>query len=218
MSEIAFLRQVSLLADLSDELLGRLAADAGHIQLKAGNWLFRDGRLAGRSLGIVLSGGGARAFAHVGVLEELVAAGVTLDRVAGVSMGAFIGAMFAMEMDADEIDARCYDEWMRRRPLGDYTIPRHSLIRGERARAMLVRSFGDVAIEELRRSFMSGAAELRSAELVVSRWGPLLDADLTIKPRAEGVGVLEFHQLDVARESGRAAAREALEEGAHELA
>jgi NTE family protein len=224
-------------------------------------------------------------------------------------MGAFVGAMFAMEMDADEIDARCYDEWVRRRPLGDYTIPRHSLIRGERARAMLTRSFGNVAIEELRRSFMSGAAELRSAELVVSRWGPLFDAvgtsvcipilappqvrgrsllgdgslvdnlpvatmaslgegpiiavdvkasfersaangsrkarvpslgetltrvlllgssntsesarlhaDLTIKPRAEGVGLLEFHQLDVARESGRAAAREALEAGAHELA
>ena len=45
-----------------------------------------------------------------------------------------------------------------------------------------------------------------------------LHADRTIKPRAEGAGLLEFHQLDVARESGRAAAREALEEGAHELA
>ena len=36
-------------------------------------------------------------------------------------------------------------------------------------------------------------------------------ADLVIKPRAEGVGLLEFHQLDAAREAGRAAAREALE-------
>jgi hypothetical protein len=45
-----------------------------------------------------------------------------------------------------------------------------------------------------------------------------LHADLMIKPRADGVGLLEFHQLDVARESGRAAAREVLEAGAHELA
>jgi predicted acylesterase/phospholipase RssA len=37
-------------------------------------------------------------------------------------------------------------------------------------------------------------------------------ADLLIKPRAEGVGLLEFHQLDTAREAGRAAAREALEQ------
>jgi NTE family protein len=38
-------------------------------------------------------------------------------------------------------------------------------------------------------------------------------ADLVIKPRAEGVGLLEFHQLDAAREAGRTAAREALEAG-----
>jgi EmrB/QacA subfamily drug resistance transporter len=49
-------------------------------------------RLTGTSTGIVLSGGGARAFAHIGVLEELTAAGVIIDRIAGVSMGAVIGA------------------------------------------------------------------------------------------------------------------------------
>jgi NTE family protein len=271
-------------------------------------------RLAGQSLGIVLSGGGARAFSHIGVLEELEASGLEIDRVAGVSMGAFIGAMFAMGMNADEIDARCYDEWIRRRPLGDYTLPRHSLIRGDRARAMLKRTFGSVSIEELRRGFFSGASELRSGELVISRWGQLWDAvgtsfaipvlgpaqvrgrrilvdgslvdnlpvaemaalgegpiiavdvkatverppgsarqrapaadgsaaepelrtptlgetlarvlllgssntsesarrhaDWTITPRADGVGLLEFHQLDQSREAGRAAAREALE-------
>ena len=68
-------------------------------------------------------------------------------------MGAFIGGMFAMGMNADEIDARCYEEWIRRRPLGDYTVPRHSLIRGDRARAMLTRTFGTVAIEELGAAF-----------------------------------------------------------------
>ena len=267
-------------------------------------------RLAGQSLGIVLSGGGARAFSHIGVLEELDASGFVIDRVAGVSMGAFIGGMFAMGMSGDEMDARCYEEWIRRRPLGDYTLPRHSLIRGDRARAMLKRTFGDVAIEELARGFFCGSAELRSGELVVSRWGQLWDAvgtsfaipvlapaqvrgrrilvdgslvdnlpvaemaalgegpiiavdvkatverppsasrqtaersgetelrtpslgetlarilllgssntsdsarrhaDWTITPRADGVGLLEFHQLDQAREAGRAAAREALE-------
>jgi predicted acylesterase/phospholipase RssA len=274
-------------------------------------------RLAGRSLGIVLSGGGARAFSHIGVLEELEASGLVIDRVAGVSMGAFVGAMFAMGMDGDEIDARCYEEWIRRRPLGDYTLPRHGLIRGERARAMLARTFGEVSIEELPRGFFSGAAELRSGELIVHRWGKLWDAvgtsfaipviapaqvrgrrilvdgslvdnlpvgemaalgegpviavdvkasverpagapaapaateaaasgdsserelrvpavgetlvrvlllgssntsesahrhaDWVITPRNEGIGLLEFHQLDQAREAGRKAAREALE-------
>jgi predicted acylesterase/phospholipase RssA len=258
-------------------------------------------RLTGNSVGLVLSGGGARAFSHIGVLEELLAAGITIDRVAGVSMGALIGAMVAVGMDVDEIDARCYDEWVARRPLADYALPRYSLIRGDRVRAMLDRTFGDARIEELERLFLSGSADLRTAELVVARHGlvreavahsicipvlappqiaegrvlvdgslvdnlpvttlaalgegPLIavdvkasveglkkrggtprlpplgetlmrvmlfgssdtslaarrHADLIIKPRNDGVGLLEFHQLDRARESGRAAAREALE-------
>ena len=57
-------------------------------------------RLAGRSVGIVLSGGGARGFAHIGVLEELRAAGIAIDRIGGCSMGAFVGAMFATECPA----------------------------------------------------------------------------------------------------------------------
>jgi NTE family protein len=266
-------------------------------------------RLSATSLGIVLSGGGARAFAHIGVLEELAAAGLTIDRVAGVSMGAVIGALFAMGYDADEMDAICFEEWVQRRPLSDYTVPRHSLIRGERFRSMLHRTFGTRLIEELPRSFMCGSTELRSGRLEMVRHGPLWEAvglsiclpvigppqvrgrelfvdgslvnnlpvkvmadmgegpiiavdvkatfersqggtavarasgdrsprppslgetlmrvlllgsentseaarrhaDLLIKPHAEGVGLLEFHQLDTAREAGRAAAREALE-------
>jgi NTE family protein len=230
---------------------------------------------------------------------------VTIDRVAAVSMGAFVGALFAMGLDADEIDARCFEEWVQRRPLSDYTVPRHALIRGERARAMLDRTFGNLTVEELALSFMSGSTELRSGRLAIHRWGPLWEAvgfsicipvvappqmrgrelfidgslvdnlpvgvmadlgegpviavdvkatferspdgarrtgaprppslgetltrvlllgsantsdaarrhaDLVVKPRAEGVGLLEFHQLDAAREAGRAAAREALED------
>ena len=48
-------------------------------------------RLAGRSLGVVLSGGGARALAHLGVLEELRLPGLRFDRVGGVSLGSLVG-------------------------------------------------------------------------------------------------------------------------------
>jgi len=270
-------------------------------------------RLCGRSVGVVLSGGGARAFSHIGVLEELTAAGVIVDRVLGVSMGAFVGALFAMGMDAEEIDARCFEEWVQRRPLADYTFPRNGFIRGKRAEAMLHRTFGETAIEELPRSYMCGAADLRDGRLLIVRHGPLWEgvgcsicipviapprvrgrellidgslvdnlpvqamsdlregpviavdvkatfgssapagddgptdrssrppglgetltrvlllgssntseaarrhADMVIKPRAEGVGLLEFHQIDAAREAGRAAAREALERDAAHL-
>ena len=129
-------------------------------------------RLARRSTGVVLSGGGARGFAHIGVLEELLAAGVTIDRVGGVSCGAWIGAMFALGMDPDEIDARCYEDWVRRNPLTDYTFPRTAMIRGRRVRAVFERNLPGL-IEELPRDYFCVSCDLVSGELVVHRDGPL---------------------------------------------
>ncbi len=134
-------------------------------------------RLAGRSVGVVLSGGGARALAHIGALAELLDAGVQIDRVGGCDTGAFIGAMFAMGMEPAEIDARCYEEWVRRSPLSDYRIPRTSLIRGERVRALLERNLPGT-IEELPREFFCVSGDLVNGGLVVHRQGSLSQAVL----------------------------------------
>ena len=150
---------------------------------RAVHWLRHDAgvhglarRLAGHSIGLVLSSGGARGLAHIGVLEELVRAGLVIDRVGGCSMGAYVGAMFAMGMSPAEIHERCRQEFVARRPLGDYGVPSHSLLRGERARAMLVRTFGDTTIEELPREFFCVSCDLVSGEQVVHRSGLLAEA------------------------------------------
>jgi NTE family protein len=133
-------------------------------------------RLAGRSIGVVLAGAGARAFAHLGALDVLLTAGVTVDRVGGVSMGAFIGALLAAGHDSDAIDACCYEEWVRRNPVNDYTIPRASLTKGVKMRAMLDRVFGDVCIEELSRSLYCASVDLRRSSLTIERSGRLAAA------------------------------------------
>ncbi len=133
-------------------------------------------RLAGRSLGVVLAGAGARAFAHLGVLEVLLGAGAPVDRVGGVSMGAFVGGLLAQGYDSASIDACCYEEWVRRNPLNDYTVPRASLIKGTKARVMLDRVFGETRLEELSRSFYCASSDLRSGRLVIDRHGPLAGA------------------------------------------
>lgn len=130
-------------------------------------------RLAGRSVGVVLSGGGARAFAHLGVLEVLLDAGMLVDRVGGVSMGAFIGGLLAAGHDSAAIDACCYEEWVRRNPINDYTVPRSSLIKGHKAQAMLDRVFGDIRLEELARPFYCASVDLRGNRLVIDRDGPM---------------------------------------------
>ncbi len=133
-------------------------------------------RLAGRSVGVVLSGGGARAFAHLGVLDVLLDAGLIVDRVGGVSMGAFVGGLLALGQDGPAMDACCYEEWVRRNPINDYTLPRAALIKGHKAEAMLERTFGEARLEELARPFYCASVNLRGNRLVIDRDGPMVDA------------------------------------------
>ena len=133
-------------------------------------------RLAGRSVGVVLSGGGARGLAHLGVLDELLAAGVKVDRVGGCSMGALVGALFARGLDPDEIEQRLREELVDRNPMNDYTLPLAALVRGRKAEAMLLRLFGDLRVEELAREFFCVSSDLVSSELIVHRNGSLYEA------------------------------------------
>jgi NTE family protein len=145
----------------------------------AGGWTLVDAlarRLTGRSVGIVFSGGGARAFAHIGVLDELLRSNVKIDRVGGCSMGAYVGAMFAMGASPTTIRDRCREEFVQRNPLSDYTLPSVSLVRGQRAWAMIRRTFGRRMIHELPREFFSVSCDLLRGELVVDRRGLLADA------------------------------------------
>ncbi|HEV8249386.1 MAG TPA: patatin-like phospholipase family protein, partial [Gaiellaceae bacterium] len=133
-------------------------------------------RLAGRSLGLVLSGGGARAFAHLGVLEVLAEEGFAVDRVGGTSMGAFISAMVALGWTTERMLETCRIEVAQRAPFSDYTLPRYALIRARRAESMLRRVFGDVWVEELPRPLFTVSADLLSGQMVVHRDGSLVEA------------------------------------------
>jgi NTE family protein len=133
-------------------------------------------RVSGRSLGLVLSGGGARGLAHIGVIAALAEAGLVVDRLAGCSMGAFIAGTAALGLDADQIRAVCHDELVQRSPFSDWTLPRVALIRSRRAERMLRRVFGELQVEELPRPLYTVSADLLSSEIVVHRRGPLLEA------------------------------------------
>jgi predicted acylesterase/phospholipase RssA/CRP-like cAMP-binding protein len=133
-------------------------------------------RLAGRSPGIVLSGGGARAFAHLGVLEELQAAGLHLDRIAGVSLGSLVAGGAAMELGPEELYEAFTRYFVAANPTNDYALPAFSLIRGGKARRMLEDAFGERLIEELPRRFFCVSCDLVARETVVHRTGPMVDA------------------------------------------
>jgi len=133
-------------------------------------------RLAGRSLGLVLSGGGARAFAHLGVVEELHAAGLRFDRFAGVSLGSVVAGALAMRFDLDAIYERFVRHFVRENPSNDYTLPAIALLRGRKAQGVLKEVMGETHIEELPSSFFCLSCDLVAREPVVHRTGPLRHA------------------------------------------
>lgn len=133
-------------------------------------------RLAGRSVGLVLSGGGARSLSHVGVLLELEEAGIQIDRLAGASFGAIIAGAYATGASAREVEALVYDEMVRGKPFSDYTVPRVALVRGKRTDEVMERTFGARRIELLPRQFRCVSVDLLTRSLVVFRSGSLRDA------------------------------------------
>lgn len=132
-------------------------------------------RLTGNAVGVVLSGGGARAFAHLGVVEELVAAGVQIDRIAGVSLGSLVAGGLAAGHGSDVLAEAFKASFIDANPTGDYTLPLFSMIRGGRTRRLLERYFGETRIEELQTRFFCLSCDLISREAVVHKTGRLRD-------------------------------------------
>lgn len=136
-------------------------------------------RLAARSLGLVLAGGGARAFTHVGVLRELEDQGIHVDRVAGASVGAIISSIHALGVDGATLEEICYAEFVRRRPFSDYRLPSQSLARGNRVKAAMERTYGrENVIEGLARQLSVVSVDLVSRTRQVHRRGRVVDAAL----------------------------------------
>ncbi len=166
-------------APLSAKLL---AAAPREVQVVHGDTALRDAigstarRLVGQAVGLVLSGGGARALAHIGALEELENSGIAIDRYAGVSMGAIVSGLAACGAESGEIIEMCRHLMLENNPSSDYTFPAYSLIRGVRTRRALEAVFGDRRIEELSRRWFCITSDIVARELIVHRTGPMADA------------------------------------------
>lgn len=127
--------------------------------------------LAGRAVGVVLGGGGARGFAHIGVLRALEEAGIPIDRVGGASMGAVISAQYASGLTPGDIAELNRKGWIGFKPHKEYTLPLISLISGRRAGKMLKMMFAEQQIEDLWLNYYCVSTNLSRAELMVHRAG-----------------------------------------------
>uniref|UniRef100_A0A182QB96 Neuropathy target esterase sws n=1 Tax=Anopheles farauti TaxID=69004 RepID=A0A182QB96_9DIPT len=109
--------------------------------------------LTGNSVGLVLGGGGARGAAHVGMLKAIQEAGIPIDMVGGVSIGAFMGALWCMEKNITTMTQKAR-EWCTKmtqwsRQLRDLTYPITSMFSGRHFNQTIRGTFGDICIEDL---------------------------------------------------------------------
>lgn len=132
---------------------------------------------AGRAVGIVLSGGGARGFAHVGVLNALAEAGIEPDFIGGTSVGAIVGAFRAADVRGEALVAAGRRVFVEQgNPTGDYNIlPLVSLLKGGRTRritegAVLETTGADIHLEDTWLTYYCVAGNFStSAETVLTR-------------------------------------------------
>jgi NTE family protein len=129
--------------------------------------------LTGRANGIVLSGGGARGFAHIGIVKALREAGIGIDLVGGTSLGGIMGAAVAAGWSIEEMTARFRRSFVDVNPIGDYTLPVVALTSGRRVSRLLHMGFGDIAIEDLPLPFFCVSSNLTTGHSEVHRRGEL---------------------------------------------
>jgi NTE family protein len=132
--------------------------------------------LSRRGVGLVLSGGGARGFAHLGVIRALREARVPIDFVGGSSIGSIIAAGVAMGWSDEEMRMRYRRSFVDTNPVNDYTFPFVALTRGRKVSRLLQREYGDVRIEDLRQPYFCVSANLSAGRVLEHREGPLAEA------------------------------------------
>jgi NTE family protein/lysophospholipid hydrolase len=131
--------------------------------------------LTGHAIALVLGGGGARGFAHIGVIKAMSELNIPIDLIGGTSMGALIGAQCAMQRTPQEI----LKNTLSLCKAGEqFTIPLVSLMRGAQFHNGLKKMLGDSHIEDLWRHFFCVSCNLSEADQLVHDSGSLVDAVL----------------------------------------
>ena len=131
--------------------------------------------LFGRTTSVVLSGGGARGFAHIGVLRALDEARIPVDLIGGASQGAIIGALYAFGYDQQAILEHVHEHLVKRglHRVRDATLPIVSLFNGRRGVQMVKMMFGETRIEDLWLNYFCVSSNLTRASCEVHRTGVL---------------------------------------------
>ena len=130
-----------------------------------------------RKVGLALGSGAARGLAHIGVLEVLEKEGISIDMIAGTSVGAAIGVLYAQGKDASTIKSLILHlSWKRLTSLVDLALPKTGFIKGKKIQGLLeVIIGGDIGFSDLKIPFACVAADITTGEEVVINQGSVVE-------------------------------------------
>lgn len=120
-------------------------------------------------IALVLGGGAARGFAHVGVIKTLEAHGIVPQIVVGTSAGSVVGALYAGGYSGFDLQTISFQ--MDEGSVGDWVMPDRGFIKGEQLQNFVNRALHNKPIERLGKTFAAVATDLRSGEQAVFRRG-----------------------------------------------
>jgi NTE family protein/lysophospholipid hydrolase len=158
--------------------LSALKVDAHyHVRWQENADFIRLARILGNNaVGLVLGGGGARGFAHIGVIKALEEKGLPIDLIGGTSIGSIIAALYAMGWDCETMLQKSKELFLKKKPLNDFTLPLISLIKGRKFDRISQEVFGEACIEDLWLNYFCVSCNLTDSKVFVSDKGPVWKA------------------------------------------
>ena len=166
-------------------------------------------------VGLVLGGGAARGFAHVGVIRVLEREKIPIDLIVGTSVGSLVGAIYADKKNSFELEWTAFS--LEERDLFDYTFisPTQGFVRGERIEEFVLKKVSARELQQLKIPLGVVATDIQNGEVVVLQNGSVARAvrassaipGIFIPVRYQGRllvdgGVLNNTPVDVARKMG----------------
>ncbi|KAF8899205.1 hypothetical protein BD779DRAFT_1607721 [Infundibulicybe gibba] len=132
-------------------------------------------RICGRSIGLVLGGGGARGIAHLGLIQALEEYSIPIDHIAGTSIGAFIGGLYAREGDlisssgrTKQFGGRMGNIW---RILSDVTYPIVAYTTGHEFNRSIYKTFYDLHIEDMWLPYFCNTTNIMTSRMEIHETG-----------------------------------------------
>nr|CAH7756568.1 unnamed protein product [Callosobruchus chinensis] len=155
--------------------------------------------LTGKSVGLVLGGGGARGSAHVGMIKAIQESGIPIDMVGGVSIGAFMGALWAQERNVTTVTQKAR-EWSKKmtqwwRQILDLTYPMTSMFSGREFNQTIRATFGDTYIEDLWLPYFTVTTDITSSCMRIHTHADVMRSLGANHILAVDVGSVDDHDL-----------------------